>query len=368
MDIRALDPMWSSATLLPKRISTDQLEKPKNNKVSDSLTRFSAEASITQTKTMSLSLTYEPLITDQYITSKKENEDNIDEDISNSKSSIEELKSSSEITEIKNDPFMKLADDFTNLFLTSGFSENETNDYVGRIVDSLRESLATGIEQIDLSFSSSKEISFNDNYSKSNIISNGYRSNKSFSKFQAQREITALMSESISISMNTKTGELNITTESVKQLSVKVKGSMINKNVSRLKGPENLFMDLLSFDKKPIKSDSRLNNFFSDNLTDVKGINKDNEFFAKDVYHFLNKLLKKFMEDKKESQDFFKSIVEVKEVKFEYSEKHEEILKFTMNILTPISEKEAEDNILISEKNNDPEAKNNEENVIDIEA
>lgn len=245
--------------------------------------------------------------------------------------------------EVSNDPFTKVADDFENLFLAAGFTADEANGFADLIASTLKSSQESGIEQLNISVTSIHSLQISQTSTRK-TLQETEDGGSIYHEVSRTREFSALSMRSINISINTATGEMSVTAEKVNQVSVSM--SRTEKTITALPEEEK------SESNEALQGKADLPPFM-------------------EAYRTLFALLNKLMEGNETDNPFKQSLIKVREVMFERNIEQQQILRFTLDMLTPIDEEKEmieKDDEAQTDTEQPSEDNAEAENIIDIVA
>jgi hypothetical protein len=260
---------------------------------------------------------------------------NLDKELQEGRSKEIEAKEAPEETkDVSNDPYTKVTDDFANLFLAAGFTADEAKGFADLIANTLKASEESGIEQLNISVTSIHSINISQTYTKG-ILQQTEDGEGLYNEVSRTKEFSALSMRSINISMNTETGEISVTAEKVNRVTVNM--SRTEKQVTIPKEQEEA-----GSEKTGLTEQADYPPFM-------------------EAYRTLFALLDKLMNGEQEESPFKNSFTKVREVTYERNVEEQLLLKFSLDMLTPVDENKEVEEKGVEEKETEAENTSSEE-------
>ena len=170
MNILSINSRWHPRSVLSHYFPGNRLQKLKQNDLISNQNTFKSNTSASMINQLNISMLSRLALTAQLqdmeteaeqISRKTEQELNRN---LHKQPDIDNIRNHRELTENPKDLFSKVADDFSRLFSKAGFAVNEVRNFVSQIIKALKDKISSGVEQLNISFSSSESLSLNTAY------------------------------------------------------------------------------------------------------------------------------------------------------------------------------------------------------------
>ncbi len=257
--------------------------------------------------------------------------------LSKSKHSLN-LHNYSSYTEMSESAFQTANRDFAKLFSSAGFSKERSFQYSNSILKSLKNGNSGNTlqpEVIRLSFSMSEKTSFvTDRF---NMIDKGNSRSGSYINGAAKgmRTISALYFKELKVSINLHTGKIRIDRKKISTIEVKTTVLVRGLNDKEAKYILGSALNYLN-EKDSKKTNPIMTGQSADGVNVNTPDKKKADSYSQKLISDLRSLQEKMAKSTDFSKNIFESIIDIQEILFDKNYRQEDILKLTLDMLTPL--------------------------------